>query len=171
MDATPTACPAHHLGSVSGSIQVGPARLVIEAVEPNRYGEGQDGIHYRVEANIVSHWGARPLPGAVYTYTRGISPASSDELRDQVETCYGVGRSEGALLSYRGKMAGFPYRSAISDEQAKWLRTRGVEIIGTGAAITLTRGDRTVDVHADGTAKLAGEIVTAREAVTWLVAA
>lgn len=168
-----TRCPEHHRGSVSGSVQVGPARLIIEEIEPNRYGEGKAGIHYRVEADIVGHWSARPLPGAVWTMQSGIASDTEAELRERVAMLYGVGRREGSLLAYRGPMRSFPYRSAISDAQATWLRARGVEIIGTGATITLRRNGRAVDVRADGSGCIGGaepREVTAREAVSWLVA-
>lgn len=182
MNATETTTAAalpHHTGRVSGCVQVGAARLVIESIEGGR-------IHYRVEADIVSHWGSRPMPGAVWTYTRGISPHSEAELRDQVATCYGVGSDQGALLGYRGPMAGFPYRSALSDAQVKWLRSREIEINGTGAAIMLRRGSRVAEVYADGRgARLVERVdgtlvqgpdrdeqtVPARTAIEWLLAA
>lgn len=165
-----TRIPEHHRGTVSGCVQVGSARLVIEQIEPDRYGAGRDGIHYRVEADIVSHWGLRPLPGAVWTYTRGITPATEAELREQVATVYGVGSTEGALLGYRGKMEGYAYRSAVSDEQARWLAARGVKLLNGGATITLQRGTRRADVRADGSGSIEGREVTAREAVAWIVA-
>lgn len=174
MDAThePTRSTPHARCRVSGCVQVGPARLVIERVENDRYGAGSHGTHYRVEADVQSHWGARPLPGAVWTYTRGISPESEADLLDQVATVYGVGEDRGpSLVSYRGTLDAFPYRSALTDEQVGWLRARHVAIEGTGATISLYRNRRSVEVRADGSGFADGSETTARRAVLWLLAA
>lgn len=93
--------------TVSGVVQVGPSRLVIEGAVGDR-------IDYRVEADVLPYYGLVPRPGAVIVRQRGRTPHGEDELRGRVAASYGVGSGRGALVGYRGPASGWPYLPAVA---------------------------------------------------------
>jgi len=89
---------------LSGSVQVGPARLeIIRECEP--YADGTRRWEYRVVAPVVPHWGNVPKPGAEWVIQIGIGPRTEAELlRDFANEI-----AQGGLYHYRGAAELFPY--------------------------------------------------------------
>lgn len=89
---------------LSGSVQVGPAVLIMEGRGPD-YPDGSPCYRYRVEAPVLPNWGNIPKPGAVWVFNRGMGPRTEDELRRD----YASQLQSGGLYEFKGYEDEFPY--------------------------------------------------------------
>lgn len=89
---------------LSGSVQVGPARLeIVRECEP--YPDGTRRWEYRIVAPVEPHWGNVPKPGAEWVHQHGIGPRTEEELRRD----FAYQLENGGLYGYRGSVENFPY--------------------------------------------------------------
>lgn len=169
MNATNATLP-HHAGirSISASVQTGPATLVIDSIEPDAYGPGLPAISYRVVADVRPYYGQMPVPGSTWCFQAGRTNSSMEELTERCASLYGAGNGEGHFLHYRGPMSGFPYRSAISDEQIAWCKREGITVDYKGGIAILSKGRRSCELRGDGTAEVAGQPCTPKRAVAYV---
>jgi len=83
---------------MTGSIATGRTRLVIEWHNESKF-------KYRIEADVVNNWGARPKPGAVWVLQVGIAhDPTGERLRELAQSL-----APDAFLHFDGPRADWPY--------------------------------------------------------------
>lgn len=86
---------------MTGTIQTGPAYLVIELIDTDA---GR--VSYRLEALVVAQWGLQPKPGAVWVLQSGRTPDTIEELVEHFSERIG----KCSFVGFTGPAEQWPYR-------------------------------------------------------------